>query len=160
MATAAPAERRTLTFNSMSEILAEVERLAAGPIESLGDWTPAQNIDHVRRVVTTSLDGFDFAMPWPIRVFGKLLKGRTIAGGLRPGLKIPAAATAAFAPPEDITLDEALELFRRDVGRAITPGSMSQPSPLFGPMTHDDWERLHCRHAELHLGFLVPSTDR
>ena len=31
---------------------------------------------------------------------------------------------------------------------------MSKPSPVFGPMTHEEWEQLHCRHAELHFSFI------
>jgi hypothetical protein len=30
------------------------------------------------------------------------------------------------------------------------------PNPVFGAMTPEDWKRLHLRHAELHLSFVVP----
>jgi hypothetical protein len=29
-------------------------------------------------------------------------------------------------------------------------------SPVFGRLTHGEWVQLNLRHAELHLGFLVP----
>jgi hypothetical protein len=29
-----------------------------------------------------------------------------------------------------------------------------KPSPLFGELTIDEWNQLHCRHAELHLSFI------
>ncbi len=30
------------------------------------------------------------------------------------------------------------------------------PNPVLGKLTREEWDRLHCRHAELHLSFLVP----
>ena len=52
-------------------------------------------------------------------------------------------------------LDEGLEMFRRSIQRLEkTPPPM--PSPVFGPMTHDEWKRLAMRHAELHLSFFKP----
>jgi len=30
------------------------------------------------------------------------------------------------------------------------------PSPAFGPLTLEEWDQLHLRHAELHLSFFVP----
>ncbi len=30
------------------------------------------------------------------------------------------------------------------------------PSPFLGKLTKDEWDRLHMRHAELHLSFFVP----
>jgi hypothetical protein len=28
------------------------------------------------------------------------------------------------------------------------------PSPFFGTLTNEEWDALHCRHAELHLSFI------
>jgi hypothetical protein len=30
------------------------------------------------------------------------------------------------------------------------------PSPILGTLTHEEWIAMHLRHAELHLGFLIP----
>jgi hypothetical protein len=34
-----------------------------------------------------------------------------------------------------------------------------KPSPLFGPLSRSQWDRLHLIHAAHHLSFIVP-TDR
>ena len=47
-----------------------------------------------------------------------------------------------------------------DLGAAIErAGSqrMKHPSPVLGKLSHEQWEQLHCRHAELHLSFLHPA---
>ena len=160
-ASAAPAEssavadRRTLRYDSMAAILADVNAITAAPVRSLGRWTPAQNIDHVRRVITLSRQGGDVRVPFVFRLLGRLLKKRVLTSMPKAGFKIPSGADF-FVPPDDITLDEALRLFRDEMTLADRPGAMTHPSPLLGPMSHDDWVELHCRHAELHFGFLVP----
>jgi hypothetical protein len=27
---------------------------------------------------------------------------------------------------------------------------------VFGPLTKEEWNRFHCRHAEMHLSFIIP----
>jgi hypothetical protein len=33
----------------------------------------------------------------------------------------------------------------------------SGPNVIFGPMSHQEWQSMHLRHAELHLGYLHPA---
>ena len=66
----------------------------------------------------------------------------------------------AFQPPADIGMDEAIEAFREEIARASKPGAMSHPSPFLGELTHEEWEQLHCRHAEHHFGYIVAGADR
>jgi len=146
----APARRR-LRFSSMADVLEEVESFQGVPLAAAGRWTPAQNIEHVRLLIAVSLDGTSYRMPLGFRVLGRVLKSRLLASGLKPGLK----TTAPFEPREDITLEQAIAAFREDARRALRAGAMTHPSPLLGPMTHTQWERLHCRHAELHFSFIV-----
>jgi len=137
----------------MEDIQRDAESFAAGPATTLGQWTPAQNIDHVRQLIRVSLDGSDIRLPLPLRATARLLKGYLLRAPFRPGIR----TVPAFEPPADITLDEALAALRRDVARAGTPGAMCHRSPLLGRLSHTDWERLHCRHAELHFSFILPA---
>jgi len=148
-------EKRSLRFETMQDILDDVEMLASGPVTSLGNWTPAQNIDHLRRVIRISHSGTDFKMPLPIRLLGKLLKRRFLKSPFKPGFK----TVALFDPPDENTMQQAVVALREEIEAATRPGAMCHPSPLFGPMSHEQWEQLHCRHAELHLGFLLPATS-
>lgn len=149
-----PNTRRKLHFHTMRDILDDVETLTSGPVESLGKWTPAQNIEHIRLLILIAHRGVDFKMPLPFRVIGKVFKGYFLKAPFRAGFK----TVDIFEPPAEITMQEAVTAFREEMAIADRPGAMSHPSPLLGTMTHEQWVQLHCRHAELHLSFLVPAS--
>ncbi|NRA58278.1 MAG: DUF1569 domain-containing protein [Phycisphaerales bacterium] len=152
---AVDAPRRELRFETMQDILADAESIAAGPATTLGNWTAAQNIEHVRLLVHMSRVGADFMMPWPVRVLGRLLKTRFLRSSFKPGLK----TADVFQPPAEITMDEAIAAFRTEIGLASEAGAMSEPSPFLGKMTHEEWVQLHCRHAEHHFGYVVGASS-
>ena len=58
---------------------------------------------------------------------------------------------------EDVTWEDAMKRLRTEVGRARDAGRMTRPSPILGRMSHNDWVRLPCRHAELHFSFMHPA---
>jgi hypothetical protein len=73
-----------------------------------------------------------------------------------PGFRLKGQQAAALLPPPT-SWEEGLHLFREAVRRQQTETARG-PNPFLGPMTREQWEQLHCRHAELHLGFLVPES--
>lgn len=137
----------------MTDILADVDAMSDVETRHLGDWTPAQIIDHVRRLIRVSHSGARFKVPLPIRVMARLMKSRVLSSPMKPGLQ----TVPDLEPPAEISLDDAVAAFREEIRVARQPGAMSRPSPLLGPMTHEQWEQVHCRHAEHHFGFIVPS---
>lgn len=143
--------RRDLRFETLADILAEAETIASMPATALGKWTPAQNIDHVRRLIRISHAGTDVRMNWAFRAMGRLLKSRFLRSPFKPGLK----TVDTFLPPTEIGMDEAIKAFRGEIKRAVRPNAMSHPSPFLGQLTHEEWEQLHCRHAEHHFGYIV-----
>jgi hypothetical protein len=150
--------RRSLSFASMDEILADVESLdRAGGLRGLGNWTPAQIVDHVTRGITMSIDGTTLRAPLLLRLFARLIKGRALRNGLPPGFKVP---FDFFRPGDTVTWQEARRSLGREVERIRRGARMVQPSPLLGPMTHDEWVKLHCRHAELHFSFIVAAPEK
>ena len=144
--------RRTLRFESLDDILHEIERIGAGSPTATGAWTPSQNIDHVRRLIRFSREGGSIKVPLLFRLLGPMMKSKFLAATFNPGMK----TADPFQPPRDITLADAVEAFRVEVGLASRPGAMSQRSPVLGKMTHEQWGTLHCRNAELHLGYVFP----
>jgi len=56
---------------------------------------------------------------------------------------------------EPMPLDEALGRYRRALERLKVEPPAS-PNVIFGHLTHAEWTALQLRHAELHLGFLIP----
>lgn len=150
-------ERRSLSFHAMDDILADAEALAAtGDVRTSGNWTPGQNLQHVARFIRCSVEGFSGSMPWPFRVIGRLLRGRILRMTFRPGLKVPAKFDE-LRPDDDVPLEQGLDDLRAMVALA-KERKMTAPSPILGELSHDEWEQLHCRHAEMHFSFLHPAS--
>lgn len=155
------AERRKLRFETLDDILVDVEVVTAGgaidpPVT--GNWTAAQNIYHVAFTVEMSNRGFDFSVPLPMKLVGRTLKlFKMHTKPISPGINPPAKVAAAFAPPADVTIGDAVQKLRDEVAYAKAHG-MTHPSPLFGKLANDEWIQTHCRHAELHLSFIRPAA--
>ena len=151
------ADRRPLHFDTLENLLADLEDLSNKKVRSLGNWTPGQVYRHLATTMNSSVDGFGFAVPWPFRVIGKLfMKKRLINESMRPGFNLPAQAAQVLipAPTPD---DEGLAGLRIALHRLQTE-SKRVPSPILGELTRAEWDKMHCRHAELHLSFLKPEV--
>ncbi len=147
-------DRRHLEFSSLDDIRAEVERLARGKIRALGNWSPGQVFEHLAIVMNASIDGFPFTAPLPMRVMARLFKRRFLSRPMPPGFRLPGRAAPLLPPP--VSLEDGLAAIRRALDRQRTePGR--QPHAFFGPLTREEWDRVHCLHSAMHLGFLVPA---
>lgn len=156
--------RRPLAFASLADISAELDRIEAahkaGRLKANGNWTPAQILDHLAITFGLSLDGFppDAKPPailkWIVITF---FKKKAVSGATAPaGIPFPKGVDI-FTPSATISFDDALAKLRRMIARATTGGErMDKPSPLLGPMTHEQWTGLHRGHCASHLGFLDP----
>ena len=146
--------RRELHFNSVEEILADVERLAKGDIRPLGNWSAGQILKHLAVVMNASIDGPGFRLPWYMRLLGRIIRKRVLNGPMSAGFQLPSNAAKVLVPAPT-SLEEGLAVFRHAVHRQQTETGR-QPSVFLGPLTAEEWTQLHCRHAELHLSFLAP----
>ena len=148
--------RRPLSFASLDEVVAEAERLvAARDVEMLGNLSLGQILAHLAIPINGAIDGVKVKGPWVIRTFlGPWIKARIARKGMSPGFQLPAKFAKDFFP-ENVSSAQGLEMLRKAVARQKTE-RMTSDHPMMGPMSHEDWERLHRRHAELHLGFAVP----
>jgi hypothetical protein len=150
------AGRRAPSFTTIDQILADVEMLDRGEIESLGNWTPAQIVEHVALFMDGSLDGFGFKAPLPLRMLGRVLRARGFTRPIPPGFSLR-GKIAKFAPDANVTWRQAVDHLRRVAERVRGGARMTAPSPMFGALTHEEWVSLHCRHAELHFSFMRPA---
>ena len=144
--------RRTLRFQALDDITAEAEQLAAGPIHTLGNWSPGQIFEHLARTLTLPLDGVVLPIPFYVRWGAKLMLGKFLRDGLPAGIKLSGRSAEALVP--DVTSTAAGLTALRD---AITRWQRKPAVPvhsLFGSITDEQWTQLHMRHAELHLSFL------
>jgi hypothetical protein len=150
--------RRPLRFESVDDLLAELDRIEtanlAGTIRATGNWTVGQILAHLAAWVEYGWDGYPIkAPPLAIRWVLKWMLPGMLRDGMKVGVKIPgvAAGTTAADPMET---SEAIERYRTALGRLARGEPVRYDSPAFGPMSDADRTRLQLRHAELHLGFL------
>jgi hypothetical protein len=149
--------RRQLHFNSLDDILADVDRLASSrEIRTLGNWSAGRILKHLATVMNKSIDGFDSLLPGVVRaLFRLLMKQRFLTKPMGAGFKLPERAAKELVPSET-TLEEGLQSIRQAIKRLQTEQKRA-PSAVLGPLTAEEWNQLHCRHCELHLSFLVPA---
>lgn len=147
------ASRRKLHFDDLDQLLADAEAVTESSTAT-GNWTPAQIIHHVAFGIKMLNHGIDLKVPLPMKIFGRTMKAFGLhVKPIKPGINPPAAIAAAFAPPADVTLEEAKRILREEVAFAEENG-MNHPSPLFGRMSPADCVQMNCRHAEMHFGFI------
>ena len=147
--------RRTLHFSSLDEIVADAEKLVTSPdTKMLGNWPLDQLLTHLATAINGSIDGMPARAPWFIRLAAPLIKGHVLKRGMQPGFRLPKEVEPRFFPSA-ASKDAALDTLRRAVAR-VQNERMTAPHPAFGRMTHEEWTKVHLRHAELHLSFAVP----
>lgn len=148
--------RRKLRFATLNDVIEDAQRLVGAPsARTLGNWPLDQLMSHLAIAVTGSLDGISGQANWMIRLFGPFIKHRVLKNGMSPGFRLP-KKMEAVAFPAGASSQEALEKLRAAIRRTETE-KMTARHPVFGNLTHDEWQQFHLRHAELHLSFALPS---
>jgi hypothetical protein len=149
--------RRELRFTTFSEVIADAERLAAaesaGTLKRLGNWTLGQAFNHIATWINFPFEGYPLQLTPPlwVKVMGRLMKKRLLAGGLRPGFRIPKIEGGTLGI-EPISTADGLAKLRAAVAR-LDSTMPRVPNPVFGAISHDEWKKLHLGHAALHFSF-------
>ena len=148
--------RRKLCFTSLDQVVADAEKLVnSSNTRVLGNWPLPQLLTHLAKAIDVSIDGTNAKAPWIVRMIGPYLKGRVLTKGVPTGRNLPKSVEASFFP-EVGSPQEAIEKMRTAVSRTRAE-RMTAKHPVFGKMSHDEWQQFHLRHAELHLSFALPS---
>jgi len=156
--------RRDLKFSDLSQVLEEVDRLAAGGYQQAGNWNLAQTCQHLTDWIRFPVEGFP-VQPLPMRMilailkitiaksqFKRMLASDTMKAG-QPTM--PATVYPAASAQSEQEMRQAVELFKSKVRQFIENQEPIHPSPLFGAMdksTADHLQRIHCAH---HLSYLI-----
>jgi hypothetical protein len=156
-----PPSRRAVCLHSIDEFVAEMERIAnayhSGRIRTTGNWTAAQILEHLAKLIEYSYDGFPFRVSWPIRAVSHVAKWlawkRFIQWSFQPGCRLPDYARALLPSP-NAEFDAAADRLRAVLARIQSGEPMLQPSPFEGRLTHEQFVFVHLRHAELHLSYI------
>jgi hypothetical protein len=158
--------RRALRLQTMEDLMAEVDHIVAtaavGKVRPLGNWSTAQVLWHIAKLIECSFDGFPFRYrrgpQWLTRLLRFISWRWLIALAFRPGFKNPPEA-ALLEPDPSLSLDAAAKYLQQQIVRIKHGERMTQESSVEGPYSHEQWIYIHLRHAELHLSFLA-MTDR
>jgi Protein of unknown function (DUF1569) len=146
--------RRKVNYTSLQELLTDAERLSAGPVKTLGNWSPGQIYRHLAISFNGSIDGFTMNFPWYLRLMARLLKKKLISGAMPPGYKLPPEAAKAVMPGPTSTEDGLSDL-RAAIARLERETHRAE-HPMFGSISNEEWNRIYLNHANLHMSFLVP----
>lgn len=152
--TRSPPRRRTLQFDTLSDVLADARDVVHRPHTTVGRWTCAQILEHLAVAMDLSFDGYGFQAPWWIRLLTLPVRNRFLVRPMPAGVRLPRRA-AILLPRETVSEEVALQHLERSIARfdAESPG---QPHPVFGRLTPDEYRLLHLRHCELHQSFVIP----
>src|SRR5262249_35837011 len=152
------AGRRVLHFDSLDQMLADVDQLVdaerKGRLKRLGNWTLGQTLGHLATWIEYGYTRCPLKPPFFIRWILRLQKKKFLRGPMPAGVKIPRVEGGTLGT-DPLPLDEALPRFRRAAERLKTEPP-TEPSPALGKLTHEEGIALNLRHGELHLGFFAP----
>lgn len=147
-------QRRKLRFASLDEALFDAERLVAAPnAKTLGNWSLDRLLSHLAVAIDGSIDGVPGQANRLLRLVGPLIKGWVFRRGLSPGVRLP-KNLEAIAFPSGSSPEEALGKLKSAIERTKSQ-RMTACHPVFGKLTHEEWNLFHLRHAELHLSFAI-----
>lgn len=158
--TAKVKDRRQLHFNTIDEVVAEMNKIVAsdkkGTLRRSGNWTAGQVFNHLASWTNYAYDGFPMGKPpWFVRIILGMLKNKYIRKGLPAGVKIPKVENGTFAT-EEVSTDIGADRLRKALARLNSDEPAKFDSPAWGKMPQEERIALNLRHAELHMGFLHP----
>ncbi|TWT41677.1 hypothetical protein RAS1_27980 [Phycisphaerae bacterium RAS1] len=152
-------EHRALRFATIDQLLTEIDSIEAadteGRLKRVGNWTTGQVFGHLATWINYGWEGYPMKVPWFIRLILKFKVRAYLRDGMPQGVKIPNTADGTFGT-EVLTTQEGARRLRAALRRLQKGEPARFHSPAFGPLSDADRIQLNLRHAELHLGYLVP----
>jgi len=99
------------------------------------------------------IDGAPVAAPRPIQWFLRMfLKKRFTTHPLPSGFQLKGKAKLLI--PDETSTEQGLLLLRKAINRVANSHARA-PHPAFGKCSREDWDAFHCRHAELHMSYII-----
>ncbi len=150
---------RQLRFTTIDDVRREVQSLLdanrAGRLSSTGNWSLGKSLGHLATWIEFSYrpEGAPVSPPWVVRFIAKRFKSRFLNKPMPAGMKLgkfPEGTLGVDEMSGDAGAARLLPLLDR-----LEREPPIAANPLFGKMTHEEWTKLHLRHAELHLGFFT-----
>jgi hypothetical protein len=144
---------RPLSFQSLDEIMPEVDRLLAGHTTN-GTWSLGQILDHLATAVRlTCLGRRETASGLRSEVY----KRKFFRDGRFPtGVEAP---HPSLIPAAGSDTHEQAESLRQALARFLAAPGPFPDHPLLGALDKDEWAQFHCIHCAHHLGFARPAGE-
>lgn len=144
--------RRTVHFDSLDDIMPDVERLLQG-YSKVGQWSVGQACHHLASIMRASVDlpastQFDPAM----RVDANTRRAMLERGEIPEGIP----TNPVLVPPAGLDDREEAEGLRAAIAHYKASPGPAIPHPLLGPLSREEWDSIHGHHAAHHLSFAVP----
>jgi hypothetical protein len=149
-----PKPARALVFQSLHDVVAEVDRLRAGSYRQAGKWDLSRITVHLAKSIGSPF-AYEKSLPWPLRPIGRFIIRRIARVRKYPSFRFP--MPRMLRPPAEISLDEAYEQLTGAVAKVESLPGPEIPFPPLGHIGLADFNRLQLLHAAHHLGFLVPA---
>jgi hypothetical protein len=153
-------QRRQLSFQSLDEVLQDVDHLLEAGYTSAGNWSLSQTCFHLSEWMRFPMDGYP-RPSWFMRIvfwFMRMTVAKKMArdileNGFKPGIP----TDPRTVPTADSNTDgQAVRELHNTIERFQSFAGPLKPSPLFGAGDKATVTKVNLRHAELHLSFLHP----
>ena len=151
-------QRRTIAFQHLDEAVADARNLSKG-YQQAGDWSLAQNLDHLIKAMQIAFDGIDWSLPWLMRPVVRFMYLKKVRTGSSTAIGMRANAPPSLQPSAaDEDVEGLLATFAELAAKIESPDAkFIEAHPVFGKLDNEDWrwvQRWHCAH---HLSHLVPN---
>lgn len=155
---AANDERREVSFQTLDEVVADAEKLAAGEVRVVGSHSFAEILNHLA-ISQDAATGRVTPPPPPffMKLMRPLIKRMVFnPKPLKPGIKLPATGESFFWPDKNIDAATALANLKESTENYNSNGPLDK-HPFFGAVSRPESDSFNCRHAALHLSFVHPA---
>jgi hypothetical protein len=144
-------KRRQLRFADLSEIMPEARGLVPTH-HTLANWSLAQTCEHLASSFIGSLEGFDLRNHRIKRFF---IRRRMLQVALADGIPRGWTVDPNITPRDEVDLDQAVASLDAAIGKYLLHRGKLHAHPLFGKMSRETWDRIHCVHSAHHLSFVI-----
>jgi hypothetical protein len=147
--------RRSLRYNSLDDIMPDVENLLNGN-STVGNWSLAQICQHLAMVLRRVVDMPASTPADPSLWVGDEKKRKVLESGMMPeGVQGPPQVMPTETRGE---ADEADALRHAVAHYKASPTGPVIPHRFFGPLSRAEWEKLMLIHCAHHLSFANPKA--
>ncbi|MFY8202566.1 MAG: DUF1569 domain-containing protein [Pirellula staleyi] len=154
-------QRRELRFSTLSEVQADLKKLASTSYISVAKWDLSQVAEHLADWMTFPIEGYP-KNPWIVSILIRVMRvtqGKSLytkfVRNQRMATGQPTIPATVY--PENASSEKSVERLLTALDRLSEFRGALQPSPLFGELSYDEVVALQLAHCAHHLSFLVPN---